>query len=127
MPNTKIDEFAAILVKQVRDAAIRGCDRKLRQDARGPVAKRWRQLSRDANLEAVANTLIPDIVDETVFQLLRAVDQGILKLSFTASNAEKIELDEDGFGELGGWYMGVPGWRSTYSEERLIDDFSSLR
>lgn len=128
MPDARIEEFATTLVEQVRDATIRSCDRKLRNDARGPVAKRWKELAREnANIESVANVLIPDIVDETVFQLLRAVDQGLLKLSFTASNAERTELGVDGLGELAGWYMGIPGWRSAYSTERFVDDFSNLR
>jgi hypothetical protein len=127
MTNTKIEEFAKILVKQVRDSAIRDCDRKLRQDARGPVAKRWKELAQNGKLEAVADVLIPDIVDDTVFQLLRAIDQGHLKLSFSASNGERVDLTEDGLAELGGWYMGVPGWHSMYSEERFIDDFSDLK
>ena len=101
MPNTEIEEFAKIIVKQVRDAAIRDCDRKLRTDAGGPVAKRWRELAPKKNFESVASVLIPDIVDDTVFQLLRALDQGLLKLSFTSSNGNIVDLPEDGLGELG--------------------------
>jgi hypothetical protein len=74
-----------------------------------------------------ASVLIPDIVDDTVFQLLRALGQGLLKLSFTSSSGNIVDLAEDGLGELGGWYMGIPGWRSTYSEERFVDDFSVLK
>jgi hypothetical protein len=33
MPNPEIEEFAKILVQQVRDAAIRGTDRRLRADS----------------------------------------------------------------------------------------------
>jgi len=127
MPNTEIEEFAKIIVKQLRDAAIRNCDRKLRPDAGGPVAKRWRELAQEGNFGSVASVLIPDIVDDTVFQLLRALDQGLLKLSFTSSDGNIVDLSEDGLGELGGWYMGIPGWRSTYSEERFVDDFSDLK
>jgi hypothetical protein len=127
VPNTKIEEFATILTKQVRDESIRSCDRRLRLDAKGHGAERWKQLIQEANPESLVRALIPDIVDATVFQLLRAIDDEVLKLSFTASNAEKCDLNEEGLGELGGWYAGIPGWRSTYSNERFEDDYSDLR
>ena len=50
MPNTKIEEFATILTKHVRDESIRSCDRRLRQDAKGHVAERWKQLIQEANM-----------------------------------------------------------------------------
>lgn len=81
----------------------------------------------NAKIDEVARVVIPDIVDETLFQLLRALDEGLLKLSFNSSNGEAVGLTEDGMDELAGWYMGVPGWRSTYSKERFVDDFSDLR
>ncbi len=36
--------------------------------------------------EAFADTLIPDIVDDTIFYLLHAIDDGGLKLTYTADN-----------------------------------------
>lgn len=66
MPSTEIEEFATILIKQVRDEAIRSCDRRLRQDAKGHAAKHWNQLIQEANPEALVRALISDIVDETV-------------------------------------------------------------
>jgi hypothetical protein len=127
MPNPDIEEFAKLLVQQVRDAAIRSCDRKLEAGARGPAAMRWRDLIRQGNAEAMASTLIPDVVDDTIFHLLHALDEGRLKLSFAAADGKKVDLPEDGLGELGGWYMGIPGWRSSYSQQRFVDDFSDLR
>jgi len=127
MPNPEIEEFAKMLVQQVRDAAIQDCDRKLRTDAKGSIAQRWRGIGHEADLQSVATAIIPDIVDNTVFQLLRAIDQGQLRLSFTASNGKMVDLPSDGLSELAGWYMGVPGWRSKHSHERLVDDFADLR
>jgi hypothetical protein len=127
MPNVGIEEFAKLLIREVRDEAIRSCDRKLRQDAKGHVAKRWKDLPRGADPETVASVIIPDIVDAAISQLLRAIDDGVVKLSFTPSDAERVDLNEAGLGELTGWYMGIPGWRSAYSEERYIDDSSDLR
>jgi hypothetical protein len=125
MPNPEIEEFAKILVQQVRDAAIKSCDGALRPNAAYPIAKRWKAAI-DRNPKPFASVVIPDTVDETVFHLLRAIDEGLLKLSFTAANGKKVDLPTDGLGELAGWYMGSGGWRALYSQERFVDDFSDL-
>ncbi len=127
MPSAEIEEFATILIKQVRDEAIRSCDRTLRQDAKGPLAKRWKEMIQGRDSEALVRALIPDIVDKTVAQLLRSIDDEVLKLSFTTSNAKTCDLNEEGLGELVGWYAGIPGWRSTYSDERFNDDYADAR
>ena len=126
MPKPEIEEFAKILVQQVRDAAVRSSDQQLRPDVENVVAKRWKDAGRDGNLDSIAKVLIPDIVDDTVFYLLQAIDQGLLRLSFTASNGNTVNLPEDGLGELGGWYMASGGWRAMHSQERFVDDFSDL-
>ena len=80
------------------------------------------------DVKAISKILIPDIVDDTIFHLLHAIDQGVLRLSFTASNGKTVNLPEDGLSELAGWYMGTnDGWRGTYSKERFVDDFSDLK
>lgn len=127
MPSPEIEEFAKILVQQVRDAAIQSSDRRLCADAGHVVAKRWKEAAADGNLESIATVLIPDIVDDTVFHLLRAIDQGLLRFSFIASNGKPINLPTDGLGELSGWYMGSGGWRAMYSHQRFVDDFSDLK
>lgn len=127
MPSSEIEEFAKVLVQQVRDAAIQSCDRALRPNATYPVAKRWREAANGDGLRAIADVVIPDAVDEAVFHLLQAIDNGRLKLTFTASNGKRIDLPKDGLGELSGWYMGRGGWRAMYSKERFVDDFSDLK
>jgi hypothetical protein len=72
------------------------------------------------------NVVIPDVVDDTLFYLLQAIDTGLLKLSFTASNGKVVDLPTDGLGELAGWYMGSGGWRRMFSKERFVDDFVDL-
>jgi hypothetical protein len=72
-------------------------------------------------------SLIPDIVDEAVFQLLRSIDQDQLRISFAASTGKTVDLSKDGTGELGGWYMGSDGWRRMLSRQRFADDFADLK
>ena len=128
MPSPEIEEFARILIREVRDAAIQSTDRSLRADAPDPVAKRWKEWPREhtVNLESVVTMVAADIVDDTIFHLLRAIDQELLQLSFTASNGKTVNLTKDGLGELGGWYMGSPGWRAAYAKERFVDDLADL-
>jgi hypothetical protein len=126
MPNPNIEEFAKMLVQKVRDAAVKNCDSALRVGARDPVALRWKAVNGSEYLEPIAKVVIPDVVDETVFQLLQAIDQGQLKLTFTTASGGTVDLPNDGLGELSGWYMGSGGWRALYSKERFVDDFSDL-
>lgn len=123
MPSPELEEFAKLLVQQVRDQAIRSCDRTLRADARSPVGMRWREAAK-GKTGTPPEVVVPDCVDETIFYLLQALDQGMLQLQFVASNGNEVALHEDG--ELSGWYMGTGGWRAQYSEERFVDDFADL-
>lgn len=126
MPTPEIEEFARILVQQIRDASIRSNDRELKPNAGSPVAARWREASQHGAPAAFGEALIPDIVDDTVFFMLHAIDQGLLHLRFVSSKGKEVDLTEDGLGELSGWYMGSGGWRATYSKERVFDDFADL-
>lgn len=121
-----IEEFASALVREVRDAAIRSCDGQLNPSSKTPMATRWRQaMTGDRGAETI-RTVLPDCVDETLFYLLRAIDQGVLQLSYIGESGEVVDLTETGLGELAGWYMGSGGWRARYSAEPFVDDFSDL-
>jgi len=97
----------------------------LRSDAADPISKRWKDASA-GDPASFAKVIIPDVVDDTIFQLLQAIDGGILTLSFTASDGRTVDLTAEGMSELAGWYLGIPGWRSTYSTERFTDHYSGL-
>jgi hypothetical protein len=126
MPSPEIEEFAKLLVREVRDAAIRGCDIAARPNAADAISTRWKEAAHNRNLEPILHVVVPDTVDETVFHLLRAIDGGLVNLSFTAANGKRVDLTTEGLGELAGWYMGTGGWRSLYSQERFVDDFADL-
>jgi hypothetical protein len=61
----EIEEFAKKLIEYVRDASIKSSDSDLRPSAPSPVAKRWRQASRDERSLDFARIIIPDVVDES--------------------------------------------------------------
>jgi hypothetical protein len=125
LPN-EINEFAKVLIQQVRDMAIRSCDKQMQTKINSPIAKRWRLMLGSKKKEELQKVMISDCVDEVLFAFLQSIDQGILNLSFNAKNGKQINLPEEGLGELSGWYMGSGGWRAQYSQERFVDDFSDL-
>jgi hypothetical protein len=90
------------------------------------MAKRWTAAAKEGP-EHLARAIIPDIVDETIFFLLLAIDNGDLPISFTASSGKVVDLTEGGFGEMAGWFIGSDGWREQYSKERFVDDCADLR
>lgn len=123
MPTPEIEEFAKLLVREVRDSAIRNCDLMLSPASNAPVARRWREASVPTSS---GKEMIPDCIDDAVFYLLRAIDEGIIRLHFVSSNGRVVDLTTEGLGELAGWYAGSGGWRADYSEERYVDDFADL-
>ena len=123
----EIEEFAKTLIELVRDASIQSNDMALRPTSVSPIAKRWAKAASDEPPVDVVRVVIPDIVDETIFYLLQAIDEGLLRIAFTDSNGKVIDLATQGHGELSGWYMGSGGWRAMYSAERFVDDFADLR
>jgi hypothetical protein len=122
MPSQSIEEFAQLLVRQVRDVTIRSCDGQTHEISRSPNAKRWREAAGGLAIDPI-KVAIPDIVDETIGQLLLAIDQGTLRLQFVNASETAVNLCEEGSGELCGWYMmGEGDWRDTYSKERFASD-----
>jgi hypothetical protein len=114
MSTREIEEFAQRLVGMVRDRAIQSCDANWRGVSHNAVASRWRQ----TNGESAAAVVIPDAIDEAMFYLLTAIDQGLIRLIYVSDGGEHVDLSEAGLGELGGWYVGPDGWREKYSSER---------
>ena len=127
MPSPEIEEFATILVEKVREASIKSCDRRFQANATSPAAKRWKEMARSATPEEFRKVLIADIVDEAISSVLYAVDDGLLKISFSASSGKVVDLNSEGLGELAGWYTGSDGWRAMYTKERFVDDVADLK
>jgi hypothetical protein len=117
MPSPEIEEFAKLLIEQVRDPAIRGCDMNLRPGAIYEAAKRWKAIANEEFGSEAKDVVIPDSVDETIARLLIAIDGG-MRLLYVADNGNVVDLNDDGMGELSGWY-GV--WRDKYSKQRKFD------
>ncbi len=121
-----IEELGELLVRHVRDVAIQSCDLQLLPHSQTPMAKRWRRAAAAFDGKVPPEVLIPDCVDEALFAFLRAIDQGLLRLSFTAESGETVDLVKEGRGELAARYISSGGWRAKYSKERFADDFAEV-
>jgi len=119
MPSKEVERFASILIKEVRDAAIRNLDLNLRPDARSATARRWRAGGIEKGSQS--DLLIPESVDAALYFLLKAVDEGVLHLKMVDSGGRDVDLTREGLSELAGWYIGPEGWRKEYSAERQTD------
>ena len=118
----EIDEFGELLVRLVRDKAIRACDGIVSGKRPDVVARHCRE-HLSGKVDDVEK-IIPDIVDTTVAALLEALDQGLLPLIYVGSGEQPTDLYNDGRGELVGWYLGADGWRSQHSKERYCSYFN---
>jgi hypothetical protein len=126
MPVPEIEEFAKLLMQHVRDEAIVSCDMSRNADCNSMDAKRWRNKMELGQTDELLAEVIPDCVDDTLFYLLNAVDQGVLQISSKSKSGKMVDLAEAGQSEMGGWYMmgGTDGWRARFSKERFNDDIA---
>jgi hypothetical protein len=123
----EIEEFAKVLMRQVRDTAIQNCDMLLRPVGESPTAKRWRAAQRTGSPEVLAKEMIPDVVDTTLWYLLHAIDEGVLRLLYTSQNGKLVDLGAEDLDGLAGWLGGGrDGWTKKYSQERFVDDLAHL-
>lgn len=118
MSNPKVEEFAALLVKHVRDRAIRTCDARLSQASTSKASQRWQVLH---NQGVDIPSFIPDVVDTTLGTLLASIDEGLLEFEWEDANGARVDLTEAGEGEMCGWYLGVESWRASYANERYVE------
>lgn len=117
--NTELRQFAERLIRLVRDRAIKECDQFAAGKVRGTRGDRWRDIVTDASAHHTLTALIPDIVDQVLFEFLNAVDNDELPLGWRRTDGSFVALEEIGKGEMGGWFMG--------GEEGWLDDFSTQR
>jgi hypothetical protein len=124
MDSLEIEEFARVLIKEVRDRTIVNCDSQLKESSNSPNAKRWRELNVKHNTDLV-KAVIADCVDLAIANFLSAIDHGSLNLKFVSSDNHEVDLTKAN-DELTGWYMGSGEWREKFSKERYFDDFKDL-
>lgn len=125
MRKPDVEEFARLLVAHVRDEAISSCDRDLDPAAHSVSALRWHKALRERPCVDAVREIIPDCIDEALFYLLRAIDEGLLPMRYVASSGRVVDLTVEGESEMAGWLAGKT-WTRDYSNERFNDDFADM-
>lgn len=111
------DAYGQSLVVNVRDRAISAAQLRLEPHAVGPTAEHWRRIiNNNPDTRETIRALIPEIVDETIFQMMNAIDNMELPVC----------VPDEGLGELAGRYVGSGMWRS-YSAYPVFDPFRDLQ
>ena len=122
MPTGVIEELGKALVEQVRDRAIAACRTRLEPNAKGRKSQSWHRILAGADCGGALERVLPDIVDETIFCLLDAIDHGSVRLASWEPGSEPVDLTALGLGELAGWYIGGD-WPQRYSAEPFVNPF----
>lgn len=115
----RIEEMCKTVVQRVRDESIRNCDALLALQAASPIAKKWKTAISEGNTEKLADLLIADVVDAVLFCFMDALDNGLLDITYHASDDQSVRVTSHAKGELAGWYIGHDGLIARYSSERL--------
>jgi hypothetical protein len=92
----------------------------------GLRAEQWQEVLQNSDAPSAVTALIPDIVDQVLFELLDRADNNGLRLAWRRNDGEWVPLSDLGSGEMAGWLMGSDGWRESYSGERFNDYLANL-
>lgn len=114
------ERFGRLFVEQVRDPAIVAVDDLVRREGERPDSAPWRDLLSTPGARAALAHLLPDVVDEVLFLILDLIDNDAIDVRILGEDGS-VSGAEVGSGELGGWFMGSPGWRNEYSRKRFND------
>ena len=127
MSPSELEQFAEQLMRYVRDRAIVALDHQAAGEMQGRSRASWVDLIKDDDARKLVDELIPDAVDQALFELLNALDNEELRLAWYTSDGSCVSLEELGLGEMGGWFMGSGGWRQQFSKERAEDRFKDVQ
>lgn len=116
----ELQRFAEMLMLLVRDQSIKDCDALAARRMGGEDGKRWRDVLADGRARDAVRELIPDIVDQVLFRLLNALDQGDVPLAWQREDGSYVDLYELGKSEMAGWLLArdAEGWRARHSLQR---------
>lgn len=78
---TGLTHFARTLVNEVRDVSLANLEASLDTRGSNPMTERWKAHDESAeNGAEFVRRLLPDVVDEVIFNLLEAFDNDLLDL-----------------------------------------------
>lgn len=111
-----LENFAVDMV-EIRDTTIDSVVFMTEPSYKGPRRERWRNALEGADVDEIRRVLV-DVVDETIFHVLDAIDNGQLKLYVVDGNTPGTfrRLADLASEPLAWSFVGDDdGWRSTLS------------
>ena len=111
-----IEEFGQKLVKYVREDTLTSCDVIGKWGSNDPTTRQLRAYDRRL-VQEVLDILLPSIVDDAIFHMLRAIECEDIRVIYVADSGEQCDLAEIAQGELTGYYLGEEGWAARYSRK----------
>ncbi len=124
MANGALDMFGAVLMRRVRDVAIREVDRAIRGDQRSSGGRRIQVLLKHSNSDSreLLMQFVPMVVDITLHYVLWMFeDERALKVSLDTASGNVPSLRDISDG-LSGELYSPKGWIARFSQERQDRD-----
>lgn len=115
-PSTGVEAaeaFVRLLIEFVRDPSVSTMLWVAAGGSRGPTGEAWAH----ADPHERVRLAIATGVDEVIFRLLDAIDNGVLDLCWRMESGEMVELAGSASAELGGTYVTEGGWRDRFANE----------
>jgi hypothetical protein len=118
----ELQRFAELLMSQVRDQAISNGDVYAAGRIGGTVGEHWKRVLADPACRDAMLELLPEVVDEVLFQFLNALDSGDLNLGWRREDGSWADLYDLGDSNLAGDFVRPgDGWRARYSQQRVTE------
>jgi len=113
----EIETFAEFIVANLRDPAIRNCSDTINR--KGVQADRWREAFKDSSTGQLIDVIVPDVVDQVMFELLLLIDSQVIDLKWSLDDDKDpyrgTESEQEG--TAAGSYLDE--WRELYSNETV--------
>jgi hypothetical protein len=116
-----VERFVHQLIEFVRDKSIHGLDLLASGTMRGPSGQYWNQFISNEQVREAVLALIPDMVDEALFNLIDAVEKELLDIAIRDDDGEYRSLCDLGKSEMAGNYAFARIWIEKYSQQRYVD------
>ncbi|GIH10186.1 hypothetical protein Rhe02_82530 [Rhizocola hellebori] len=118
----ELQRFAELLMRLVRDQAISNLDVYAAGRIGGAIGEHWKMVLADPACRDAMLELLPEVVDEVLFQLLNALDNGDLPMAWRCEDASYADLYDMGRSEMAGEFLGTDpdGWRVKHSQQRFV-------
>jgi hypothetical protein len=107
---------------RIRDDAIEASDLRALGRFVDSEDDPWAAVAASPEVQRIVAAIIPEVVDQALFELLLAADNDQISLAWRTADSEWVALDELSDGSLQGSFIAF--WREAFSTQRFrgLDD-----